>query len=113
MILLTAIFGAAAGSYLCCCGHRSRPQREPCQVWAPLVGYWRQRPRARVQSPEVNRMVCAACGEVLAQEVVQSEARWLAHRLLKHQSPTVQAAGVIVFTIGGLWGLSKLKLGKG
>ncbi len=30
-------------------------------------------------------MVCAVCGEILAQEVVQNEARWLAHRLLKHR----------------------------
>jgi len=58
-------------------------------------------------------MVCAVCGEVLAQEVVQSEARWLAHRLLKHQTPAVQGLGVILFTVAGLWGLSKLKLGKG
>jgi len=58
-------------------------------------------------------MVCAVCGEVLAQEVVQSEARWLAHRLLKHQPPAIQGLGVIFFTVVGLWGLSKLKLGKG
>jgi hypothetical protein len=57
-------------------------------------------------------MVCAVCGEVLAQEVVQNEARWLAHRLLKHQSPAIQALGVLAFTVGGLWGLSRLKIGK-
>jgi hypothetical protein len=58
-------------------------------------------------------MVCAVCGEILAQEVVQSEARWLAHRLLKHQPPAVQALGVLTLTIVGFWGLSKLKIGKG
>ncbi len=58
-------------------------------------------------------MVCQVCGEVLAQEVVHSEARKLAHRLLKHQPAAVQGLGVIVFTVVGLWGLSKLKLGKG
>jgi len=57
-------------------------------------------------------VICAVCGEVLAQEVVQNEARWLAHRLLKHQPPAVQALGVVALTIGGLWGLSRLKIGK-
>jgi hypothetical protein len=54
-------------------------------------------------------MVCPVCGEILAHEVVKSEARWLAHRFLKHQPPEVQRLGVILFTVVGFWGLSKLK----
>jgi hypothetical protein len=57
-------------------------------------------------------MVCAVCGEILAQAVVQNEARWLAHCLLKHQPPAIQALGMVAFTVGGLWGLSRLKIGK-
>ena len=53
-------------------------------------------------------MVCAICGEVLAQKVAQNEGRWLAHWLLKHQPPAVQAMGVLAFTLGSLWGLSRL-----
>jgi hypothetical protein len=57
-------------------------------------------------------MICAVCGEILAQEVVQNEALWLAHRVLKHQPPAVQALGAIALMVGGLYGLSKLKIGK-
>ena len=38
-------------------------------------------------------MICAVCGGVLAQEVIH------------------KALGVVALTIGGMWGLSRLKIG--
>jgi hypothetical protein len=58
-------------------------------------------------------MLCPVCGEVLARAVVQSEARWLAHHLLKHQPPTIQALGALALTFCGVWLVSKLDGGRG
>ena len=53
-------------------------------------------------------MICPDCGEFLAQDVVQSEARMLVHRLLKHQPPAVQGAATLALTFGGLILLGKI-----
>ncbi len=47
-------------------------------------------------------MICPDCGEFLVQEVLQSEARMIVHRLLRHQPPVVQWAATLGLTIGGL-----------
>lgn len=47
-------------------------------------------------------MLCPQCGEVLVGNLVQAEARLLAHRLFRHQSPAVQAAA-LAFTLLASW----------
>lgn len=58
-------------------------------------------------------MLCPVCGEVLERAVVQSEARWLAHRLLKHQPSEIQAFGALLLSVGGMWLAAKLSRGRG
>ena len=58
-------------------------------------------------------MLCPICGEILKRAVMQSEARWLAHRLLKHQPPAIQALGALAISVGGMWLVSKLDGARG
>jgi hypothetical protein len=44
-------------------------------------------------------MWCPVCGEWLAQEIAQSEARYLAHRLLRHEPSPIQALGGLLFSL--------------
>jgi hypothetical protein len=48
-------------------------------------------------------MLCPQCGEVLVGNLVQAEARLLAHRLFRHQSPAVQAVAGLAFTLLASW----------
>lgn len=53
-------------------------------------------------------MLCPQCGEVLVGNLVQREARLLAHRLLRHQNPVVQAVGALAFTLLANWLLTQI-----
>lgn len=44
-------------------------------------------------------MWCPVCGDSLATDVAQDEARWLAHRLFRQEPEAVQAAAAILFSI--------------
>ena len=48
-------------------------------------------------------MICSICGDMLLREVVQSESRMLAHRLLRHQPPAIQWAGALGISVLIVW----------
>jgi hypothetical protein len=53
-------------------------------------------------------MICPECGEYLAQQLIQGEARVLVHRWLRHQPPAVQVAATWALVVGALWLVSQL-----
>lgn len=48
-------------------------------------------------------MICSICGDMLLREVVNSEARMLAHRFLRHQPPAVQWLGAMGISLAIVW----------
>ena len=52
-------------------------------------------------------MTCPECGEYLAEQLVQGEARLLVHHWLRHQPPAVQTAAIWALVAGALWLVSQ------
>jgi hypothetical protein len=48
-------------------------------------------------------VICSICGDMLLSEVVQSESRMLAHRLLRHQPSAIQWAGAFGISVVIVW----------
>ena len=53
-------------------------------------------------------MICPQCGDLLAETVIQEEARLLFHRWLRHQSPAVQAIATWALVLAGMWAIGQL-----